>query len=75
MSVTSLSWKSLPAVSTISNWLENFLITYKKLLPDPAERNSPSVIIERHDYAKWCLERSAKAKQRLIFIDKHGHNL
>ena len=60
-------------LTTIKNACDGMFYTLKLAINAPADRNSPRIVQERFDYAKWLLREGVQ--KTLIFIDKMGCNM
>ena len=69
------TWPEKPSVSssTISRALHGGCITIKKVIPQPAERNSDRVKEARHEFASWMMT-TGLARHR-VYIDESGFNI
>lgn len=69
------TWPEKQQVSeaTISRALHGALISLKKVIPQPAERNSDEVKAARTAYANWRIRLDPRAK--IIYVDETGYNL
>ena len=69
------TWPTKPSVSssTISRALHGESITIKKVIPQPAERNSDRVKDARCDFAAWMMT-TGLARHR-VYIDESGFNI
>lgn len=65
--------KQQVSTSTISRALHGALISVKKVIPQPAERNSAEVKTARRAYANWRMQLDPRTK--IIYVDETGYNL
>ena len=61
------------STSTIARALQGALISVKKVIPQPAERNSAEVKAARTAYANWRMQLHPRTK--VVYVDETGFNL
>ena len=61
------------SISTILRGLQGALISIKKVVPQPADRNSAEVKAARSAYANWRMQLNPRTK--VIYVDETGYNL
>lgn len=60
------------SISTVSRSLHGALISLKKVVPQPAERNSAEVKAARRAYANWRMQLNPGT--RIVYVDETGYN-
>jgi transposase len=66
------SFTLVPTMATISQWLENALITHKSIRGEPEKRNDEERIEARFQHASWWSQLSKEQSDAVVFIDEHG---
>ena len=61
------------SLTTIKNALDGQFYTLKKVIIEPANRNSENVKEQRREYSQWFMQHGVNT--RLIFLDEVGSNL
>ncbi|KAK8789854.1 hypothetical protein WA158_000790 [Blastocystis sp. Blastoise] len=65
--------QEIPSVSTIFRTINGLFYSTKKVQISPADRNSPTTIEKRHEYADWLA--SNRDSFNFVYVDESGFNL